>query len=753
MIGLILTSIALMFAILEVLIHIRKGELRLSHRIPFIKVVPKKRHSDKKIKELPQNRGFKRTFIPISVVTLIFAVILVRLLFFQEASAAIRKPIAVMVFKNQTGEAKFDYLCEAIPNLLITNLEQSKYLSVMTWERMYDLLKRMGKQDVKVIDEQLGFELCNRDGVNIIVLGSLTKAGETFVTDVKVLDVASKRLRYSTSSQGEGVASILKKQIDELSKKVLYGVGLSERTLAETKLLIADVTTNSMEAYNYYLKGRDASDKYYYDDAQQFLTKAIELDSTFAMAYLLLGLTYRYLNEVNPRNEAFKKAKEYSNRATERERLYIEALYAQCIERNFEKTTRILQKCVKKYPKEKRAYEIMAIAYGKEKLTEAIGACNKALELDPQYGPVMNLLAYAYIQLGNYDKAIEYFKKYTALSPNDANPYDSMAELYFWMGKFDESITSYKSALALKPNFGSSFQISYIYALKEDYPKAFQWIDQFIRTASSPGLKELGYCWKSLYYYWLGNSAQALRELSEAENTCQEMGIMQMKNELECARAWCYLGRKELDLGRRSYEEGVQAGFKIYPKLASTLSFSRSFYLGIVALSQGQLDSVRQRIDEMNSLLPKTDNSDLFVYYRALLHAELLLAQDSVDQAVALAENTVAPIFTALNGYTLDYLMPPSKDVLARAYAKKGELDKAIAEYERLLVVDQQNKNRLLIYPLLHYRLARLYEEKGLNAKAVVQYGKFIDLWKDTDYGINELQDAKSRLKALRLHA
>jgi len=57
-------------------------------------------------------------------------------------------PIAVISFENQTGDSKFDYLQKAIPNLLITNLEQSNLFHVITWERMQDLLNQMGKNDV-----------------------------------------------------------------------------------------------------------------------------------------------------------------------------------------------------------------------------------------------------------------------------------------------------------------------------------------------------------------------------------------------------------------------------------------------------------------------------------------------------------------------------------------------------------------------------------------------------------------------------
>ena len=45
-----------------------------------------------------------------------------------------RHSVAVMTFENQTGDKSYDYLGKAIPNLLITSLEQSRDLSVVTWE-------------------------------------------------------------------------------------------------------------------------------------------------------------------------------------------------------------------------------------------------------------------------------------------------------------------------------------------------------------------------------------------------------------------------------------------------------------------------------------------------------------------------------------------------------------------------------------------------------------------------------------------
>ncbi|HSQ75449.1 MAG TPA: hypothetical protein VLT13_07815, partial [Bacteroidota bacterium] len=95
------------------------------------------------------------------------------------------------------------------------------------------------------------------------------------------------------------------------------------------------------------------------------------------------------------------------------------------------------------------------------------------------------------------------------------------------------------------------------------------------------------------------------------------------------------------------------------------------------------------------------------------------------------------------------YSSPYLKDIVPRAFIMKGLPDSAIADYKKLLTIDPATRDRRLINPLDHYRLAKLYEQTGATDGAVGEYTRFLSLWKDADRDQPEYVDARKRLAQL----
>jgi len=296
------------------------------------------------------NAGQRRAIsIPVAALVVIIAAFVAYDLFVSKpAESDVRIPIAVIDFNNETDEEALD----GLSGMLITSLEQSRRLSVMTRTRMFDVLKVMGQGDVARIDESLGQELCQEAGVGALVIPTIRKFGDKYTIDLKVLDTRRNEYIFTTKEEGDGQESI-PGMIDEIAKDIRIDLQEETDAVARNAQNVADVTTVSLEAYKHYFEGDRYMNDLEFDLAAKELEKAIELDSTFALAhYKLAYVQWWSRHELEAAEQHVRDAMELIDRIPEKEQFLVRALNAS-LEDGFDAQLPYLREMQAFYPDDK----------------------------------------------------------------------------------------------------------------------------------------------------------------------------------------------------------------------------------------------------------------------------------------------------------------------------------------------------------------------------------------------------------------
>ncbi|NNE56995.1 MAG: tetratricopeptide repeat protein [Hellea sp.] len=86
-----------------------------------------------------------------------------------------------------------------------------------------------------------------------------------------------------------------------------------------------------------------------------------------------------------------------------------------------------------------------------ENLTEAFNMIEKAVELEPRSGAIVDSLGWAHYKLGRYSEARKNLEKAVELSPNSATIIDHLGDVYWKLGRFREAGYQWERALEYDP--------------------------------------------------------------------------------------------------------------------------------------------------------------------------------------------------------------------------------------------------------------------------------------------------------------
>ncbi|MBP1732456.1 MAG: serine/threonine protein kinase with repeat [Deltaproteobacteria bacterium] len=720
----------------------------------------------------------------ILLLAVLFAVVLP--LSEDQALASNPRAIAFISLENRTGDESLAYLRNVLPEVLGTTLEESKYVRVIRFDRIRELMKDVGKDSVEFIDKETGLLLCRRAKIDVLCVGNYTKAGPLFLTELELIDVnREQRLGGPFKARGSEVESFLRENgiVDDLARQISKGVGVSPMGTGSTVKPIAEVSSGSIQAQRYYQRGKQEITKFNTTDARRFLEMAVKEDSTFAIAWFWLGAACGYLGDSPAREFAMGHAVKNASRATEKERFWIAGvdsnLRASLLKsKGYKDTGRDnlswLKARTEIFPLDsdfRRDYGIMLGSY-LGRTAEAIPEYEKAIQLDPAVGRTWNELGYCYVFEGQYDKGMQALERSAELDPGEPNPLQSMADCLLIQGKFDEGITRCEAALQVKPDSYAGLTLAKLYFMKEDYFEAARWTARASELAPTPLLRDDCLWWRAWYLIWAGRLKEAEEVLHASE---QKMMLEYQKKNITESDKFTILGGISWLKGWCAYDRGewkkARLDFSNLPARGNWPSLSQ-LCLGLLDLQQGKMDSIEMRQRRIRDILLarvelEPARSELYLetdrcMRNALQGAYLLVADhpekiqpnwtrrrsNRIRNQDSLAAANM-PLFVQRISEVWDMQWIPTPfDILPRAYIRLGLIDSAIASYELSLKKPPHALGPII--PRYYYRVARLYEQKGMKEKAIENYAQFLKVWGKADPVYKEPADARARLAKLK---
>jgi len=453
------------------------------------------------------------------------------------------------------------------------------------------------------------------------------------------------------------------------------------------------LSTRSEEARQAYIDGVNFVYKLYYTEALKAYKKALQYDSTFAMAALRISQVYGVLQNSDSSTIYIQKARQLCPKCTNLENLLIQQEYAYR-QRHFEKADSILDILISKYPGNFTVKMQLANRYWRRHdYAKARKIFQEMVKQRPDYIVAYNNIGYLYAQQGYFKEAIEYIKKYQQLAPNQLNPYDSLAEMYLYIGRYHRVISIIENLIEKN----------------HDQLQEREFLGAIIQTRLAAAYTDLG---------------QYNRALQITSRARQNYRTDVAKNKLTDFRLRTYY---ELELPQKIAQE--YADFTQFNTDIDSL-----YYKILLCIKQNELDMaqnnltiIRKKIDSITDNKWKLE----MLGFLNCLEGEINFSKGHFKEA---ARNYAHSIKTHQSDITVMSIR--LKHYIARG--KSGEIREAISGIKELLNINPNFAHALVA-------LSDFYIQTQQDLKAKFYLDHFFKLWENSD------KNTPLRQKALSL--
>ncbi len=403
--------------------------------------------------------------------------------FMHKASAAPqRTSIAILPFSNMSGDPEQEYFSDGITEDIITDLSKISGLHVIARNTTFTY---KGKP-VKI--QQVAQEL----GVRFVLEGSVRKAGSRVRVSGQLVDGWDGSHLWAERYDRE-LTDIFAIQ-DEITHAIVNQLKI--KLLPDEKEAISATATEDVEAYTYYLRGRQflhMCSKSYMLLARRMFARAAEIDQSYARAYAGIAncdsvlYSWQYADvsidgilatsakalELDPdladAHASRGLALQYGGRRQEAAAEFDRALaldpdlheanyfYARFFfeQSNFERAAELFERAVRVRSDDYRSAVLLACVYGAlgrhADMTRVarlgLERAENELNLHPENSSPAQLGALALAQLGEWDRAKEWATRTLAIDPDDLNALYNIACTYLRMGEIEAALDLLEKAV------------------------------------------------------------------------------------------------------------------------------------------------------------------------------------------------------------------------------------------------------------------------------------------------------------------
>ena len=400
-----------------------------------------------------------------------------------------RPSIAVLPFSNMSGDPEQEYFSDGITEDIITDLSKISGL----WVAARNTVFTYKGKPVKV--EQIARDL----GVAYILEGSVRKAGARVRVTGQLISAKDGGHLWADRFDRD-LTDIFAIQ-DEITRAIVEQ--LTVKLLPQEKKSIERPQTDNIEAYTYYLRGREflhRHTKSYYQVARRMFTRATELDPRYARAYAGIAacdsfLFYHYFQYET--EEAIENIMAATGKALELDDGLAEAHacrgVALTFAKRFEEAQTELERAIALDPNSFEAHYFYArYCFVKGELVRTAAFFERAGEVKPDDYQSWCLLIHVYRSLDRTDKieaaarkGIALAEKELALHPENPRPAALGAAGLLAIGETERAREWLTRALAIDPDdLLTLYNAACVYAQLGEAEPALDLLERFIPLAN-----------------------------------------------------------------------------------------------------------------------------------------------------------------------------------------------------------------------------------------------------------------------------